>query len=97
MNVPVITTLIAKVLNIIERLLDEWVSLNISSLSNFHDTGSPFVDNCGPNVSIVCNMTDCGNDFVERLEDGIHLLASLLSYVLAGIGVQETITPDVFS
>jgi len=83
-SVPVITTLVAKILIIVDRLLGEWVMLDIGRV-NMGNASHPYVDNCGPYAEITCNMTACGNAFVEVLEDVIHNGLVLLSQALVGL------------
>jgi len=88
-TIPVITTIIAKILNIVERLLDEWVQLNVQAWAA-HDQGVGYVDNCGPGGLILCQMTDCGNDLVELIEDSVHSLAALLPNILLAFSTSES-------
>ena len=79
--------IIAKVLNLVERLLDEWVTVSVVI---WHTSdGRGYIDHCGPGAYLTCNMTECGSDLIERVEDLIHLLPNFVTNILLGLGVQE--------
>jgi len=85
-TIPVITTLLTKILNIVERLLDEWVMLNIPTGGvHMGDAANPYVGNCAPWANITCNMTACGSGFVEILEDVVHNALVLVSQSLVAL------------
>jgi hypothetical protein len=98
--VPSLSSLVAKFLMVVERFLDEWVQLNVSSWVVKDATGPGalygYVDNCAPYGNITGGVTHCGDIFVEQLEDLLHggliLVNQLLGSLLA---VQEvhTISP----
>ena len=89
--IPTLVAIIAKVLNIVERLLDEWVDLTVNSWTLNASVG--YVNNCAPSANITCSMTTCGNDFVEKLEDMIHLMVGLGNQILLGLsGTYENVS-----
>ena len=88
-SVPVITTLVAKILIILDRLLSEWVVVNISTV-NVGNASHPYVGNCVPYLEITSYMTPCGSAFVEVLEDVIHNGFVLVSHVLVGLNAWES-------
>jgi len=83
-QIPVITTLLTKILNIVERLLDEWVMLDIGTVQ-MGTADEPYWDTCAPYADITCNMSACGNEFVEILEDVVHNALVMVSQSLVAL------------
>ena len=86
--VPGLVMIIAKVMNLLERLLDEWVEVTTLSWQTSDGTLG-YIDHCGPGGVLMCNMTACGNDFIERVEDLIHILPNFITNIILGLGVVE--------
>jgi len=98
--VPSLSSIIAKLLLVVERLLDEWVELDIHSWVVMDNTGPGalygYVDNCAPHGNVTGSMTDCGNIMVEHLADIIQGAMLALNQILASlVTVQEmhTVSP----
>ncbi len=79
MPVPLLATIIAKVLKLVEGVLDTWVELSIGTS----------VDNCLAVPAINAELTDCGIDFVEYLSDMVVGITKLGINLLSGIGAVE--------
>jgi len=80
----VLTEVIARILAMVGRLLDEWVDLTIIE-GRFVDSGLGYIDNLGPSGLIIANTTACGEAFIEELEDMAHSVIGFLTNTLAGI------------
>ena len=83
-DAPVLSILIAKILTLADRILNEWVMLDIQEWY-FADPGLDYVNNCHPSGRIIGNMTACGDEFVEHLEDMIHSGVVALGHILGGL------------
>lgn len=81
--VNTLSLIIAKVLTLVESLLDEWVDVNVVSWSTIP------VDDCGPMFLVTANETTCGENLIEYVEDLVHGTIALLVTLLAGIGVMN--------
>ena len=83
MDVPILSAIVAKVLVLVERLMDEWVTLSVT-------TWAPFNPNCGPNINVSGDTTVCGDGLIEIVEDMVQGGVGLVVQILGGIGVTET-------
>ena len=88
-QMPVITGLLAKILNIVERLLQEWVDLQVTGVS-MGNAQNPYINECAPYVNMSCKMTTCGTAFVEILEDVVHNALVMVSQSLVALISWET-------
>jgi hypothetical protein len=82
-GLPVITGVIAKGLMLVERLLDEWVTVG-------GEVGPIPNPTCGPNYDLTVEMKACGNDFVELLEDLLHGGLEALITLMGGLVATES-------
>jgi hypothetical protein len=82
---PILGKVIARALELTDRLLSEWVGL---AAVGTWDT-NPYTDNCAGDATFLATMTPCGELFVERLEDLIHGGIAFILQILPGLGAQQ--------
>ena len=90
-GIPAIVGIVAKIMNLIEELLDNWVTVSWSGV-DLSDYGVPIIS-CGglPNNEcfpggINCTVTECGRFLVDYIADGIEQLSALMSNLLQALG-----------
>jgi len=79
MPVPLLATIIAKVMMLVEGMLDTFVTLSIGTS----------IDNCLAAPQINAQLTNCGIDFVGYVSDMVVGLTHLGVNLLSGIGAAE--------
>jgi hypothetical protein len=84
MAYPILGKVIARALELTDRLLSEWVAL-----TPMGTWGTQYTDNCAGDAYFIANMTVCGNLFVERLEDLIHGGIAFIIQILPGLGSMQ--------
>jgi hypothetical protein len=85
MDVPIITTLVAKILAITEGVLDFFVTVDVEADLTSHCTPEGSLD-----VSVA--LTNCGEEFVETVGVIVAGVAEFVGPLLAGLNATEYIS-----
>jgi len=75
-NMPVLATLLAKIMQIIEQVLDNFVNVMISNTSN----------ECYNGHQIIVSSTDCGTDFANLMAKVVYGVTQIVGQALEGVG-----------
>lgn len=91
---PSLSSLVAKLYMVAERLLDEWAELHVDSWVVKDATGPgalyDYVDNCSPHGNVTGALTDCSDVVVEQLADLFNGLLFLANQMMGSlIAVEE--------
>lgn len=91
---PSLSSVVAKLYMVAERLLDEFVELRVDSWVVKDATGPgalyDYVDNCSIHGNVTGTMTRCGDVVVEQLADLFNGLLILVDQMITSvIALQE--------
>lgn len=81
MQVPIISALTAKILMIVEGVLDYFVTV----------TPAASADQCSPILGLSVSLTACGEEFVDTVAVVVNGVVEFVGPLLAGLNATETL------
>jgi hypothetical protein len=82
MDVPIIAALTAKILVIVEGVLDYFVTIETASS----------VDHCGGSYGLSGTLTECGTEFVDTVAMVVNGVVEFIAPILGGLSATEYIS-----